>query len=602
MAAPASPAAPASRWLAPAFVAAVAFIAYHNSLAGPFIFDDLDSIVGNVRIRHLWPLASVVAGTARPLVALSFAVNYALGGLDVHGYHALNLSIHALAALTLFAILRRTFAGPRLGARYAGAADGLALAAAMLWAAHPLNTQAVTYVVQRSESLASLLYLVTLYAVIRGAASARHARPWYAVAAAACAVGAAAKPLVVSAPLVVLLYDRLFLAESFGAALRRRGALYAALAASWLVAIGLAIAAPDTAAGFRLETATPLAYAATQPGVVCHYLKLAFWPDPLVLDYGWPLAKSAGEILAPGLVLATIAAVTLRESLRLRALGFLGLWFLLVLAPSSSLFPINDPAFEHRMYLPLVAPIVLVVVGGYEILVLRLGLRRAAAALAILAVIASCALTIRRNRDYRSEIAIWSDVVAKRPSSPRGNMNLGRALLRVHEAAGATPHLENAVRLAPRYPEARNNLGAALAEQGRLEDATAEFRAALALVPSMTDARANLERALLRQARYEEARAQCDVLVREQPGDQELHADLGTALVGLGRQAEAVAAYEQALRLGPGSAQIHNNLGIALVRLGRNEDAVAHFREALRLQPDFTPARQNLERAQRRGG
>ena len=321
-----------------------------------------------------------------------------------------------------------------------------------------------------------------------------------------------------------------------------------------------------------------------------------------MLDYGWPLAKSAGEILAPGLVLATIAAVTLRESLRLRALGFLGLWFLLVLAPSSSLFPINDPAFEHRMYLPLVAPIVLVVVGGYEILVLRLGLRRAAAALAILAVIASSALTIRRNRDYRSEIAIWSDVVAKRPSSPRGNMNLGRALLRVHEAAGAMPHLENAVRMAPRYPEARNNLGAALAEQGRLDDAMAEFRAALGLVPSMTDARVNLERALLRQARYEEARAQCDVLVREQPGDQELHADLGTALVGLGRQAEAVAAYEQALRLGPGSAQIHNNLGIALVRLGRNDEAVAHFREALRLQPDFTPARQNLERAQRRGG
>jgi Flp pilus assembly protein TadD len=386
------------------------------------------------------------------------------------------------------------------------------------------------------------------------------------------------------------------------AALRSRGALYAGLAASWAVAIGLALAAPDSAAGFGLETVTPLAYAATQPGVVCHYLKLAFWPDPLVLDYGWPLASRAAEIVAPALLLLGLGAVTVRAALKREPAGYLGLWFLLVLAPSSSLFPIQDPAFEHRMYLPLVAPIVGLVVAGRALIVRRPGLRPAVVALAVAAVAVACGLTIRRNHDYRSEVAIWSDTVAKRPLNPRANMSLGRALLRAHDATGAMPHLAEAVRLAPRYPEAHNNLGAALAEQDRIDESMVEFRTALALKPGLTDARSNLARALLRRSRFDEAAEQYRALVGERPEDADIHAGFGTALVGQGRYEPAVAEYEQALRLAPGSAQLHNNMGIALVRLGRRESAVEHFREALRLAPGFAPARENLERALRQGG
>jgi protein O-mannosyl-transferase len=593
---------PAPRWLAPAVVAAVTLLAYHNSLLGPFIFDDFDAIAANPRIHRLWPLSGVLGGTARPFAALTFALNYAAGGLDVRGYHAVNLAIHALAALTLFAILRRTFAFTRGGGLDRGAAEGLALAAAALWAAHPLNTQAVTYVVQRAESLAALLYLLTLYAAIRGAASPARARGWYAAATLAAALGAATKPLLVSAPLLVLLYDRFFLAPSFRAALRSRGALYLGLAASWGVAIGLAIAAPDSAAGFELETVTPLAYAATQPGVVCHYLKLAFWPDPLVLDYGWPLASRASEIVGPALLLLGLGVVTIRAALKWEPAAYLGMWFLLVLAPSSSLFPIQDPAFEHRMYLPLVAPVVLLVVAGHALLARRPGLRPAVVGLAIVALAVACGLTIRRNHDYRSEVAIWSDTVAKRPHNPRANMSLGRALLRVHDAAGAMPHLAEAVRLAPRYPEAHNNMGAALAEQGRIEEATSEFRTALELKPGLTDARANLARALLRRSRFAEAEEEYRKLAGERPEDAEVHAGRGTALVGLGRYEPAVAEYEQALRIANGSAELHNNMGIALARLGRLDAAVEHFREALRLAPDFAPARENLDRALRQRG
>lgn len=571
-----------------------ACIAYSNSLSAPFVFDDLDSIVGNSHTRRLWPLFEVLAGSPRPVVTFTLALNYALSGLAVWGYHAANLAIHILAALTLFAILRRTFAGPRLGARYSAAAAGLALAAAALWAVHPLNTEAVTYIVQRSESLAGLFYLLTLYATIRGAASERRAAVWYAAAAAACALGAATKPLLVSAPIVVLIYDRMFLAESWSAVFRRRGALYVALAATWGVIIGLAMAAPDTAAGFGLPTVSPLAYAATQPGVILHYLRLAVWPGPLVLDYGWPVAHSAAAILVPALAVAAIVVATVWAAARLRPIAFLGVWFVLVLGPSSSVFPINDLAVEHRMYLPLAAVVVLVVVGAYDMLVRRARAPVAARALAIVGVVVASVATIRRNQDYRSEIAMWSDVVAKRPLNGRGYNNLGRAFLRMNDVDRALPQLLEAVSVAPRYPLAHNNLGAAMALKGHLDEAIVHYRDALALTPNYPEAHYNLGLALARQSRFAEAIEQYQESLRLQPAYAEAWDAVGNAQAHAGRYDAAIRAYRAALRADPDFAQSHNNLGLALAATGQGEEAIASYRRAIHLAPQVTDYHVNL--------
>ena len=159
-------------------------LAYHNSFFGPFVFDDIPHITENPRIRQLWPPWDVLSPSssalinARPVVDVSLAVNYALGGYNVWGYHALNLTIHILAGLTLFGIVRRTLRQPPLRERFGAAADGLALAAALIWTVHPLQTESVTYVIQRAESIMGLFYLLTLYCFIRGAASPRP-RLWY---------------------------------------------------------------------------------------------------------------------------------------------------------------------------------------------------------------------------------------------------------------------------------------------------------------------------------------------------------------------------------------------------------------------------------------
>ena len=202
-------------------VAAIAGV-YWNSLSAPFLFDDTLAIEQNNSIRQLWPLSHVFSPpsdgsgvTGRPIVNLSLALNYAWSGLNVTSYHVVNLVIHALAAAALFGLVRRSLLRPALRGRFtADAAWWIATAVALLWALHPLQTETVTCVVQRTEALVALFYLLTLYLFVRGV-EASEPRAWHAAALVACMLGMASKEVMASAPLVVLLFDRTFFAGSF---------------------------------------------------------------------------------------------------------------------------------------------------------------------------------------------------------------------------------------------------------------------------------------------------------------------------------------------------------------------------------------------------
>ncbi|HEY2146356.1 MAG TPA: glycosyltransferase family 39 protein, partial [Pirellulales bacterium] len=226
------------------FVAAV--VAFGNSFNGDLIFDDLGWITNNPTIHHLWPLDRVLFpqhngpdngfDSGRPVLNLTLAINYAISGNDPRSYHVVNIAIHILAGWTLFGIVRRTLLLPRLRNRFGGAATPLALAVTLLWLVHPLQTGSVSYVIQRTEALMGLFYLLTLYCVIRGAESERPWR-WYAAAVVACFLGMGTKEVMATAPLVVLLYDRAFLGGSFAEAFRRRWGMYFAMAITWGVVV-----------------------------------------------------------------------------------------------------------------------------------------------------------------------------------------------------------------------------------------------------------------------------------------------------------------------------------------------------------------------------
>ena len=581
----------------PLLVVAAGLLAYHNSFTGPFLFDDVSSIPENRTIRHLWPIWDALSPPheggitveGRPFVNLSLATNYALGGTKVWGYHALNLAIHILAGLTLLGVVRRTLLQPRLRERFGAVANELALAVAVLWTVHPLQTESVTYVIQRAESLMGLFYLLTLYCFIRGAGSARpHA--WYGLCAGACALGMASKEVMASAPLLVMLYDRVFVSGSFREAWRRRWPLNLGLSATWiLLGCLLIVTVGNASMNAQHVGVTWREYLATEPGVILYYLRLCVWPDPLCFDYfGWPIARTWLSILLPTLAIAILLGATAWRCRTNSAWGVLGAWFFLILAPTSSFIPTDSPAYEHRMYLPLAAVVVLVVMGIHAF-----AGRRTVAVAAVLAV-GLGVLTVQRNQNYRSELAIWGDTVAKRPENPRAHTNLGGALERAGKIEEAIAHCEQTLRISPDYAEAHNIWGNALAQAGKIEEAIAHYEQALRIRPDYGGAHDNLGVALAQAGRIPEAIAQYEQVLRINPDDGEAHYNLGNALTRSGKIPEAIEHLEHALRIKPDDAEADCNLGIVLAQAGRIPEAIEHLEHALRINPDNAEAHYNL--------
>lgn len=570
-------------WLPPLVLVGLGLLAYHNSFHGPFIFDDSTWIVDNDSIRSLWPPGPVLTATPRPVVNLTLAVNYALGGTSVVGYHVVNLAIHVASALVLYGVVRRTLLRPGTSTRSPGEATSFAAAAGAIWLVHPLQTQSVTYVVQRSESLMGLFYLASLYCVIRGAEGRRRVF-WQAGAIASCWIGMMAKEVMATAPLVILLYDRIFLTASWTRLVRERWSLHLALASSWCwlaSSVAPTLTAETGTAGFRAPVLSPVEYLLSQSGVLLHYLKLVFWPHPLCLDYYWPIARSELAIVLPGLLVIGLLVTSLWALRRRPALGFLGFSTFLILAPTSSIVPIADLAVEHRMYLPLAGLTILFLLGGQMLLKTiaehcRLAPRaRARLAISTLAALVTCltVLTVVRNRDYRSVESIWESVLAVNPDNPRAFNELGRVLSRKGRRADAYLCYRRAVALSDRSdmrPLApfHYNLASSLHDQKIHAEAIHHYRRALHLQPRSTR-----------------------VLV-----------NLGTALNEVGDLEGAIECYRRALEIRPRYALAHNNLALALEKKGQDEEALRSFERALDGEPKIAAIRLNMARTLTRLG
>lgn len=577
----------------PVVIVAAGIATYLNSLHAPFIFDDRWHIVENVRIRQLWPPWEILTHSSRPVVHLSLALNYALGGLNPWGYHVFNVGIHIFAALVLYGVVRRTFHSGPLRQRWGAAAPWLAGLTALIWLVHPIQTESVTYTIQRGESLMGLFYLLTLYCMIRLNGSS-HIIVWKAGAVSSCLLGMACKGVMATAPITVLLYDRAFLFPSWGELVRRRKGLYAALAATWLVypvLLAQASAEWKESAGFDYAGSSPLRYAMTQPSVILHYLRLALWPDPLCLDYGWPPVQGIGEVWAPGLVIGGLLAASVWAWCRKPALGFLGAWFFLILMPTSSFIPIADIAAEHRIYLSLAAVVALGVVG-----MVVLGQRGPgkgpihipvyAWAACSLMVVGSGALTVRRNSDYTSVLTMWEDTVRKSPGNPRARYDVAVYLEQAGQIQAAIAHYQTAIQLKPTYVDALNNLGHALSMAGKTADAVVYLQRALAIKPDLAEAHCNLGYALAQQGKIRDAATEFEQALRIRPDYADAHSNLGIVLSMEGKTQDAIGHWQQAVRLHPELPGPHNNLAYGFAQTGRTREALAQYGQALRFNPD----------------
>jgi len=624
------------RWLhraGPWLLALAVLGVYWRSLDAPLLFDDAGAVVHNTSIRQLatalHPPADGSTTTGRPLLNLSYALNFALTGESFRGWHAGNLLLHALSALLLYAVGRRWLRRP--GLRVTGLDPDLAaLAVAWLWALHPLLSESVVCIAQRSELLCGLCYLAVLYAFTRAAeAPAGSRRGWYATAVGLAAAGMAAKEVMVTAPVLVWLVDRTLYAGGFAAAWRERRGFYLGLAASWSVLVFLLIGGGGTrgsSAGLGLGVGV-WPYLLQQAEAIVLYLRLSVWPAPLVLDYGTGVAGSLAAVWWQSLIVLLLLGGTTWALVKRPLLGLAGAAFFLILAPSSSFVPlVTQTMAEHRMYLPLAAVIMLAVV----LLGPRLGRARTPVVVG-LAVVAGV-LTIVRVGDYRSVLGIWQDSVAKYPGSARARLNLGVELLQAGRPAEARVHLMDAVALEPGYALARYNAGLAWQAEGRIPEALAEYAEAVRLAPANPDFQVNLGNVLVLSGRPEEALPHYAAALRIQPAP-DLWFNLGEALSALGRSSEAAAAMEKGVtlapdqvawrrraaswyaqagrwseaavhfaawtRLDPTDADAHANFGNVLLVTGQPAEAVAEYEAALRLRPGDPDILENLRLARR---
>jgi protein O-mannosyl-transferase len=345
-------------------------------------------------------------------------------------------------------------------------------------------------------------------------------------------------------------------------------------------------------AGFGLGV-SPFDYAVKQCEAVLHSVRLCLWPNPLVVDHGESLAVTPGVIWLQAALLFALVAATVIGVWRRHAFGFLGAWFFVILSPSSSVVPLlTQTIAEHRLYLPLAAPLVLAT------LVLARALQHGRTVVAFGVIGALTLVTFARNRVYAHPINIWRDTVAKAPNNSRAHYNLGVELARQPgRADAAIACFEQSLRCKPTDAAAHYGLAKLLAEKpDRRRQAIAHYEAALQITPGHSMARVNLANELAANPdRLPEAIAHYQIALQAAPNSSIAYNNLANALARVpGREADALVNYERALQLQPSDAEVHFNLGNLLGRLARAPEALRHYRRAVELRPAFTPAHYQL--------
>ncbi|HMB95233.1 MAG TPA: tetratricopeptide repeat protein [Tepidisphaeraceae bacterium] len=578
-------------------MSAIVFGIYAKALDSPFFFDDEISVLDNVSIVRLWPLWGDAAHrgplnptnhlpvSGRPLVNLSLAVNYYFGRFDPLGYHVFNLIAHLISALLLWRIVTRTLRLDYFANKFDRAAEILGFITALLWALHPLQTEPVIYVTQRTELLVGLFYFATLYASLWywSARPKTSRRIWLILATLVCLAGMACKEVMATAPLIVLLFERTFIAGSFKKALRDSWRLYVGLCVSWGLLLVLNYNQPRSdSAGFHLGISAH-SWWMTQAKVLLIYLKLSIWPWPLTIHYATPYLTNVASAWIWWLPAMLIVIATLFFLWRRPALGFVGAWVLVILSPTLVVPIITEVAAERRMYLPLAALIALIVVGGY-FLSKQVKPRVISSIVAAFAVALIWSLiSVHRVAAYHDPITLWQETIAVDANDSVAHTNLGALLTKAGRQQEAIAHLNQSLLIKPDSAEAHNNLGIALARTGQSSEALKEFNKALELNPNYAEAYHNVGVALARAGQTSQAIVQFEKALRCNPNYSKAHLDLGSVLKQSGRLTEAIEHFQQAARLRPDMAEAYVNMALTYDQLQQPNDAINAARQALRV-------------------
>ena len=615
----------------------VGFLIYSNTFHATFQWDDLPNIVGNPEVKD--PRNFLKISAPRFVGVLSFAANYSFGELDEFGYHLVNLLIHIGSAFLVYLLVLRLVEASATFYNLGRVTNRwLALCTAFIFLTHPVQTEAVTYVVQRFASLATFFYLLAVFCYLKWRlATYRHNHPqplirnrsWYFAAFIATVLAMKTKEISFTLPLMLVLVDLVLVRRS---AKRRWTAWIPFLLTlpiiplSHLPVFHIGDGLPRQAAGMdRLH------YLFTEFPVIVTYLRLMVLPIRQNLDYDYPTYNSflAPQVIGSFLFLSLLLALavylvffrdrslnlpsspafvrSILEPYEFRLLGFGIFWFFLTLSVESSIVPLDDVIFEHRLYLPMTGAVISVLLG--LIIPVRMAaarfkkspaddshwvLKLSGLSIVILLVVLSY-LTHERNLVWQTPYTLWKDVTEKSPQKARAHLNLGVAYYEVKESTGeAIAEYLRALDLDPVHPEAHFNLGRAYDKLGRMDEAAQEYQAALAIRPNYAKARNNLGVIYMKKGFMEEAVRELEAATELDPINPASYNNLANILAELERFEEAVSVYHLALGLEQELPEVHHNLGLVFYRMERYDDAQKEFQAAITLKPDDPDVHFNL--------
>jgi len=609
------------------FIVTLGLIAYSNTFHNPFVFDDEPSIIDNPVIKKIDNFFLNESGyrynPRRFIGYLTFAVNYHLGGLDVTGYHLFNIAVHLMNALLVFSLVRLSFRTPVLkDSSLSDSANAIAFLSALLFVVHPVQTQAVTYIVQRLTSLAVLFSLGALWFYVRWRLALESGRsparslPLYLLSILSIILAMKTKEISFTLPILIVLYDMFFFGKS------KPGYLVPVLLTLIIIPFDvLNVAKPLGAIISDVSTATRVKsdlsrwdYLITQFVVIVTYLRLLLLPVNQNLDYDYP---SYHSLLTPRVFLSFLVLISLfalaivlffrsrretrEKGAHLKLISFGILWFFITLSVESSIIPITDVIFEHRIYFPSVGFFIALSAGAIAAAqAFERKMPRLKSSLVTGMVVLSLILggaTWLRNQVWKDDTRLWEDVVAKSPAKGRPFYNLGLSYDRKGKTKEAFDNYVTSIRLDPYNPRARDNLGNLYAKAGRYEEAIKEFRISMDLDPDSAVAYNNLGNVFAMMGRREEAMREFKAALQMDPGYPEAHFNMGNLMKEQGMADGAEREYHEALRLKPEYVDARINLGILYGRQGRIDEAIGQFQAALKYAPDDPVVHQNLAMA-----
>jgi tetratricopeptide (TPR) repeat protein len=586
--------------------ALVVIVIYSNALTGPFVFDDRPNIVENPYIRltglsydDLKEVIQKSRAPARPVANLTLALNYYFNRYNPVGYRVVNILIHITCGFFLYLLLKSTLNLPALRHRYSYN-KWIPLLSAVLWMVHPIQTQSVSYVIQRMNSMATLFYVLSLLLYVRFRMAAHQKSKGLLLSGCilAGALSLGTKEIAVTLPFFIFLTEWFFFQNLSGQWLNRRATVLAALGI-FLVALALIYLGPNPLESIKMgyggREFTLEQRLLTELRVVVFYVSLLLWPHPQRLNLAHDFSLSVSLLQPPStfvslLFIAALLIAAITFAKRYTLFSFCTLWFLGNLIIESSVVAL-ELVFEHRTYLPSMMAIFLMVVGVFRFIRpqwLGIGL------LCTAAVVGSV-WTYQRNTVWADDLVLWRDCAQKSPAKARVYTNLASALVRRGNYIEAVEHYQTALKIKPEYAEPHFNLGIIWAKSGKLSKGMYHFQRAVDIDPLNFKAQNNLGAALLAGGSLDESIDHLQIALKLNPDYPEAHNNLGQAMLLQGNTAAAMAHFKEALRLQPAYAKAHVNLGIVFKQMGRYPEAKQQFEEALRLRPGYEVARRNLD-------